>query len=958
MTKKRQPASAGTRKRKRKIDTQRLLALIISITLIVEIVGGLSGLLVIGTMLRGKPTLNLSDFQSKESSQIFDSQGELIADVGKQIRSNVVYEQLPNSLVDAFVSIEDSRYFVHNGFDVSRFVKAMLVNIKDMNFSQGGSTLVMQLAKMTFYMDDEKQMGAPKKIQRKVQEIALAMELDKISNKKALFEMYLNKLNFGGAGNIRGVQTAAYYYFAKDVSELTLSESAMLAGIINRPYAYNPFRYLDYATKRRNDVLNMMERHGYISKTEATLAKAIKVEDLLVDVASLRKTDNGSSHEYAYQSYIDTVIQEVQQATGLDPTSVSMKIYTYMDKNVQNAIDSIQSGTNTQITYPDDLMEIAIVSLNNQNGQIVGIGGGRNYGRGGSLLLNHATQQYKQPGSSVKPFLSYALAFEHLGWSSAHVVTDRPIAYRGTTKVIKNSDGKYYGQVTLESAVGRSLNTPAIATLQDVIDNVPNGKSIVVNYLKALGFSKVTTEKFDLGYAIGGSSYECSAVELAAAHAAMINGGNYIKPHTIQKIIYNDGTEPFEPLYTADQVISAEAAYLTAQLMYQAINGPYVNYMQLLKRDYPTYGKTGTSDWGNDGLKFNIPKGAAKDRWMVSETSQYTNVVWVGYEEGVKDKNTYFDSTKSRLNIPGKISNVLMSACNDRLKPGAIPKPEGITDINFILGTWPYAYPIEGMDPHFVTSGMIKKDFAQLVAPETANIEKLNVFNVSATDNALSFAWGTYPKPDQMEVAPDTMDLGIEVGGKFIEAWGPRIFDYTWVFGPVRYKATISENNAVITTISSPTDKAVEKLALSPGNHTLQVCGSYAYENLPVTSNSICQNVQIQITDTAQTITIPQTTATEAEITSWASALGIKVNFEKIIDASKKGTNNIFYNSNIANGTSLQVTNEQLKTIQLNVILFIAADCPSDSTGTPGACVCTSADHQYDSTTNTCKTKN
>lgn len=839
--------SSKTKKTNRKVNKRNVVALVISIIVACEIIVGCIGLFVLINMVSSSPKFDINLYDSKESSQIYDQNGELIADVGKQIRSNVTYDQLPTSLVDAFVAIEDSRFFGHSGFDIPRFAKAMLENLASMSFSQGGSTLSMQLTKSTYFMDDESGIGAPKKIERKVQEIALSLELERNTNKKSIIEMYLNKLNFGGTGNIRGVQKAANYYFNKDVSELNTAESAMLAGIVNAPSLFNPFKYLDYATNRRNTVINMMLRHGYLTESEAALAKSIKVEDLLVDPNAKRTTDDATS-EYAYQSYIDTVVREVQDLTGLDPTSTPMKIYTYMDKSVQAVMDQIQSDSYEGIEFPDELMEIGMVSLNNQNGQVIAVGGGRNYGRGGSLLLNHATDQYKQPGSAVKPFLDYAPAFEYLGWSTSHVVTDRPIAYRGTNKVIKNFDGVYRGQVTLEYAVGNSLNTPALQALQDVIEAI--GREKVVEYLQNLGFSKVKTDNFDVGYGIGGSSFECSVFELAAAQAAMMNGGNYYKPHTVQRIEFADGREPLEPVYTGTQVISAEAAYQTATLMQAAASQNYGNYMQIVSRgkDYPIYGKTGTTDWGSEGLVFNIPKGAAKDKWMVTETSQVTNVVWVGYEKGVKDKDTYFSGTKSRMNIPGKISKALMDITSDATKPGPIPQPEGLVRIDHILGTWPYASVIADMDPAFITSGLIKKEFATLVAPESANVEQINAFNASgAADGTVNLSWGAYPNPDQLQVASDTMDLSLSTGSVHVEAWGKRIFDYTWIFGPIRYKARISEGGNVIKEITSETETHAEKLQLSGGDHTLQVCGFYAYDWLGTPSNEICQEVKINI---------------------------------------------------------------------------------------------------------------
>ena len=839
--KKSSSGTAGKKKRKKKLKIYNFLIMLLMFFLIIETFAFAAGLTILGNMLESKPDLTVEDLFSPESSRVFDSNGNLIADVGTQLRENVTYNELSEAVIDAFLATEDSRFFKHDGFDFARFTKSAITTVKNIlthNPSrQGGSTFTMQLVKLTYWQNDETGVTRSKDIEYKVQQIALARDLEKETNKKAIIELYLNKLNFGGTGNIRGIELASQYYYGKHAGELYLDEAAMLAGVINSPYYYDPHNFLDYATARRNTVLSLMNRHGYITDKEYKLALSVNVEDTLIDPDARR----GGGSSYAYQSYIDTAIREAEQITGQDPYTVAMDIYTYMDPYVQTVMDDIQKGYYEDIVFPDELMEIGMISENNQTGEIVAIGGGRNYGRGGSMLLNHATSQFKQPGSSIKPIIDYALAFEYLGWATSHVVTDRPLVYQGTNIIIRNASGTYGGQMTLNYAVGMSLNTPAIQALQDVINTA--GWQVVVNYIISLGFSKVTEENFDIGFAIGGSNFIVSCEELMAAHAVLMNGGNYIKPHTIRRIEFRSGfLEPVEPYYEKTQVLTPQSAYLAASLMYQAVNVNYYNYMQLLQRSYAVYGKTGTTDWGKDGAEYGIPEGVAKDKWMVSETSMYTTAVWVGYEKGIEGQDTYFSNEKQRLNIAGYISNHILSALNDDKNPPAVARPDGISDISHILGTFPYAYVMEGMNPSLVTYGMIKSDKVNMVTASQAAVSPLYSFSASQTgNNTIELSWTPYPDPEATEVAPNTMDISLydSAGNMLVQASGTRLFDYSWLFGPIRYKARIMQNGEVKAEISSESENTTQTVTLLPGID-VQACGYYGYDNGSSKSNEIC----------------------------------------------------------------------------------------------------------------------
>lgn len=681
-----------------------VMLLIIAASLIL---GGVGIVYTLGVVTQS-PALDPKDFVAQDSSKIYDVNGELVADVGVQLRENITYDQLSQITIDAFVAVEDSRFFEHNGFDVPRFTKAMFENLKTLSFGQGGSTFTMQLVKGTYFETED--ALAPRKglagVNRKIQEIYLALEAEKIIDKQRILELYLNRINFGVPGNRRGIQTAAQYYFGKTVSDLNLLESAMLAGVINAPNAYNPMRNLDLAKERTDVVLDLMTYHGYITKEEAALAKSIPLENLLVGVVK-----SADAPKMPYQAYVDTVIKEVIALTGDDPVEVSMKIYTSMDKSLQESVEAIQNGNNPNVVWPNDIIQNAIVTMDNRTGEILAVGGGRAYE--GERLFNRATDMKRQPGSSAKLILTYPLAFEYVGWSTQHILEDKPIIYAGTEVVIKNFDDVYRGDVTLASAIGNSLNIPAIETMTAVVNKI--GVKKTVAYLNSLGFTDVTSANFDLGYGIGGSTFKASPLQMAGAYSAMINAGNYIQPHTVLRIEYADGSEPLTPTYTATPVLSKEAAYIDVAMMEQDVSGPYRNFMQILKRSFPVYAKTGTSDWGETGVEFGVPSGAAKDKWMIASTSEYTTAVWVGYDKAVKDQISYLTQQQINLNLPGKVNNAILSALyKTRKAPAAVVRPKDVVDLTHVRGIYPYVAVSESTPAELITTGLVKKEFATL----------------------------------------------------------------------------------------------------------------------------------------------------------------------------------------------------------------------------------------------------
>ena len=814
----------------RRRTLRRILTGILVVGVVIELCVGIFAVRFLQKNLAGKPVLDPKDFISEESTKIYDSEGTLLTEIGTYYRENITYDQCPESLVDAFLAVEDSRYFEHNGFDIPRFTKAIIETLARHN-TQGGSTFTMQLVKNTYFSIDagDNSVERDATIQYKIQQIWLSMELERIMDKKKIFELYVNKLNFGE--RVRGVEKASQYYFGKHCTDLNITESAMLAGIVNLPNGYNPYRFLDEATKRRNEVLYSMQMHGYITEEEYDLARSVKLEDLLVgeDKLEVEKTK--------YPEYVDAVIQEAQELTGYDPVVKGMEIHTAMIPAVQDRIEAIEASE-TSVSFADDLMQTAIISMNNQTGEIVALGGGRNYGEsGGSRLLNRALSAYKQPGSSVKPFLDYALAFEYLGYSIDEILVDKPITFPGESRVLVNANGEYEGDVTIKDAVAKSLNIPAILTLEKVVTKI--GQNNVVSYLNRLGFKKANNSDFHLSYAIGGNALETTVTELAGAHAAMINLGIYNKPHTIDKIILTDGTEVL-PAHQNERVLSSGSAYLASMLMQNNVESIYFNYMQILRRHYPVYAKTGTTDWGSDGVQYGIPKGAAKDKWMVSSTSQFTNAVWVGYDMAVKDKGTYFPYWKSAMNIPGKINKELLDI-EEEVSPetlGGIEMPEDAVVVSYVRGTNPHVAAESWMPSYAIVTSIESQaglDNSPLISAQDyrSGAPELQNFSAAVSNGLMYINWYA-----QNTCSGGERDISLHDPWNDIEMTGACLADTSWLINTsgTTYVADIYENDVYLTTIYSDTGEYSGLPAYFNGD--IKACGYYS--NSRGTSETIC----------------------------------------------------------------------------------------------------------------------
>lgn len=561
--------------------------------------------------------------KNQDQTVIYDKDGEVITTLGAQKRESVTYDDLPQVLVDAIVATEDSRYYQHNGVDTLRFVKATLLQLIGKDDAGGASTLTMQTVKNNLTKKDSEETNKIKKIVRKFQDVYLSVFfMEKKYTKEEILELYVNDSCLGGT--VYGVQEASKYYFGKDVSDLTLPEASLLAGMYQAPNRYNPYKDPEAAQKRRETVLKLMVRHGYITKEEMNMANAVSIESMLV----------GDSKEINYQGYIDTVLEEVERKTGNSPVQVSMKIYTALDRDIQDGINKVLSGEDH--SWEDEDVQAGIAVINVNDGTIAAIGAGRNRTAGD---WNYATQSYRQPGSTAKPIFDYGPGFEYNHFSTYTLFVDEPWGYTNGPE-IGNWDGNYEGLITLRRALSVSRNIPALKAFQQV------NKKNIAEFAQGLGLDVAYStkdekyKKYDNGadnllneaYAIGGVGYGFTPLDMAEAYSCFANGGYHIESHAVTKIEYRSTGEVVEFEEKKEKVMSDSTAYLVNNVLKYAVDYAFNGGAKVAGSTVAA--KTGTSNLPEAiTKKYGIPSGAVNDLWTVAYTPEYSVSLWYGYKE-------------------------------------------------------------------------------------------------------------------------------------------------------------------------------------------------------------------------------------------------------------------------------------------------------------------------------------
>ena len=543
-----------------------------------------------------------------QTSSLYDADGELMSELrGVENRTLVSLSEVPKHTQLAFIAAEDLRFYTHKGIDVYRIFGALRSNLRSGSRVEGASTITQQLAKLTH-------LSSEKTIRRKLEEVFLAFQIERQYSKDEILEMYLNTVYFGRGAY--GLQAAARAFFGVDAGELTLVQSASLAATIKAPSVYAPHMGPESNKSRRNYILQTMLENGFITQEEYDEAAG---QSLWV-LAEQEDTQ-------VYSWYVDEVLRESSERLGLTTDEVirgGFSIYTAFDDRLQRIADDVYADSSLFPSGASDgtPMQSAMAVVDTNSGAVRAMIGGRDYAikRG----LNRATQMRRQPGSALKPLAVYGPALEK-GYTTASVLLDEKTTFSGGYTP-RNAGDRYYGNVTMRTAVRNSLNTTAVRLLDEI------GIDTSIEYLTRMGIPTQENDK-NLSLALGSMTYGVTPVELAAAYVPYANGGVYHEPYCVEKIVSSGGDVVYQHENSGRRVISEQNAYLMTSLLQSVVSSG--TGTRMLSANTPVAGKTGTVSMS----------GGNRDIWMAAYNTELSVTVWMG-----------FDQTDAKHKIPNGIT--------------------------------------------------------------------------------------------------------------------------------------------------------------------------------------------------------------------------------------------------------------------------------------------------------------
>lgn len=668
------------------------------------------------------PDFDVNNLYTKEASIVYDSENNEIARLGTENRQRVTYDDLPEVFVDALVATEDSRFFQHHGVDLARFIKASIGQVLGQSGAGGASTLTMQIAKQRY---SGYESSGIKGLVRKFTDMYMSVfKLEKTYTKEQLIEFYVNIPNLGSSAF--GIEQAAQTYFNKSISEVNLAEAALLVGLFQAPSAYNPINYPEKAEARRNQVLNLMKRHGYINDEECEIAKSIKVKDMIY---------NGSRSNNKNIGFINTVVEEVIKRTGKNPYIVPMKIKSTMIQSKQDVLNDLYAGTNKNLKWPNEYIRAGVAVTDVNTGAIVAVGANR---KNDERNYNYATMIKRHPGSSAKPIFDYGPAIEYLNWSTGQMVVDDEYTY-SNGGYIKNWDNRYKGIMTIKTALASSRNIPALYAFQQLSQNQ------LKTFVTGLGI----TPEYENGYineahSIGGFN-GVNPLQMSAAYATFARGGVYIEPYSFTEIEFLDTGEIYTVTPEKRTVMSDSTAYMINAILTYAVKSGEVSAGS--KSGTEVASKTGTSTIPAATKKGCTVKGdIIGDSWQVTYTPEYSYAVWVGYDEN--KGNTCLTSSAANT-VKKAIVRELTSKINSTNK--IFTKPASVVTATIELETNPIQLASEYTPDNLKSVEYFKEGtvpdtestrFSKLSAPTNIKADY-----VSGT-NIVTLTWNGINTPD------------------------------------------------------------------------------------------------------------------------------------------------------------------------------------------------------------------
>ena len=522
------------------------------------------------------------------ASQFYDINGNVIyTTLSEERRVPVSIDKIPKHVQQAFIAIEDNRFYEHSGIDYRGTARALVSTLSGREV-QGGSTITQQLAKNAFLTQE-------RSIIRKIKEAFIAKELEHKYTKDEILTMYLNQIYFGQGAY--GIESASLYYFGKHVQNLDIAEAATLAAIPKSPNYYNPFENPKESKNRQELVIDQMVKYGFISADSAAKAKAKK----MVYSTSHKQQNNPRGY------FFDMISQKVIAEVGADALyKGGLKIYTTLDMDMQLAAEKAMRHLPNYYTDSKKLAQpqMALAAVDPKTGYVKAMIGGR-----GQDKFNRATLAVRQPGSAFKPFV-YLTAMQN-GFTPASIIEDKEEEFAKGWKP-QNSDMQWHGKVSLRTALKRSLNVPTIKLAREV------GVDKIVANVERMGITTLVDSgaysDVNLAMALGGLSKGVNPLEMASAYGVLATNGLYNKPIALLKIVDRDGKVLYQAKPQSKRVVDAASAYLTTNMLEDVLVSGTGGGMGIGR---PAAGKTGTTD-------------TYIDAWFVGYTPDLSTAVWVG----------------------------------------------------------------------------------------------------------------------------------------------------------------------------------------------------------------------------------------------------------------------------------------------------------------------------------------